>query len=629
MNNNFKEICWWSTPKETLLELLHVSQEKGLSDQQVIEHRKTFGANTLETIRPKSLQILILEGIREPMMLLLLTVAILSLIFGKITEALAMVLVIAAYVSVELINKFRTDRTMIKLKKLVSKTTNVMRNGKISSIKINDVVIGDILILSEGVRVSADARLLSSYSLIVDEATLTGESLSITKNANTLVDKNSPLPERINSIYSQTTVLSGEGTALVIAIGEKSEFGKIAQQVQQTQKEKTILQESMTKLAKILAIFALGTSVLIPAIGYLQGLSLQEMILTWLSLTFLMIPGQPPIIITMALALTAFRLAKKQVIVKRLHGVEIIGQVTSVISDKTGTMTESTMTLETYFIDAEKTKILPKDIQEKILLALPDYHSNPTDKAVFDALKYKKKIFNQIGFSGFSDNKPWRDMIYTKNKSILHVISGSPEIVIAQSTLSTNKKKIYSAVTEQQANQGKRVVAYGFIENNSPQLENLQNITFIALAVISDPVRHGIKEAIATLEKAGVTTFIVTGDHKVTAQAIASEIGFSGEVITGNEIDHMDDQKLIAKLKQSHIFARTDPLQKLRLVKLLQQEGEVVAVIGDGVNDAPALKAAQDGFSFFNNFCNRSCRAGHNGKTHTKNECFPWKNPNN
>ncbi len=595
MNDTSTKMPWWSVPKEKILALLQVVPQQGLSDAQVTESRKKFGSNTFIESKQKTVLALIVEGIKEPMMLLLLSIALLSLVFGKYVEALAMIGVVAAYIAIEFINKYRADNIMARLKNLSAPTTMVIRNGKPTKIKTSDVVVGDILVLFEGVFIPADARLLSSHGLIVNEASLTGESLPVEKNADAMVNQQTPLAERINTVFSGTTVLNGEGTAIAIGVGQKSEFGKIAHQVQETHKEETVLQESMTKLAKVLAIFALLASALIPAIGFLRGLGLQEMILTWLSLTFLMIPGQPPIIITMALALAAFVLAKKQVIVKRLRGVEIIGQVTSVVSDKTGTITESTMVLESFYTIDGEIKKLSERMQGKIMLALPDYYSDPTDKAVFEALEYKKKHFNQIGFTGFSDNKPWRDLLYQKNKTIIHAVAGSPEIIIEQSTLPTDKKNVLKGEAQKQAGLGKRVTAYAFLENNNKQLDDLNDLTFVALAVISDPVRPGVKEAIALLEKAYVRTFIVTGDHKATAQAIAAQVGISGEVITGDQFDTMDDKEFVSKLKQSSIFARMDPSQKLRLVRLLQQEDEIVAVIGDGVNDAPALKAAQVG----------------------------------
>ncbi len=592
------DMVWWHEPRERLLAQLTVDPKKGLADDQVAERRKKFGENVIVESKKKTFFALVIEGIKEPMMLLLLSIALLSLLFGELIEAIAMVFVVFAYITVEFINKYRTDRIMTRLQSIVTPTTNVIRNGKIEEIRTKDVVIGDILILSEGVIVPADARLLSSYGLLVDEASLTGESLPIEKNSYVQVAKDAPLADRVNCIFSGTTVLNGEGTAIVFAVGSASEFGKIAQQVQELKKERTVLQESMTRLAKVLAIFALIASALIPSIGFLRGLNFHTMVLTWLSLTFLMIPGQPPIIITMALALASFVLATKRVIVKRLRGIEVIGQVTAIISDKTGTITESVMKLETFYMsDGTVRSMLGQDVQEKIALAIPDYRSDPTDRAVFDALKDTEKKLKKIGFVGFSDKRPWRDLFYQKNEMLFHAIAGNPEFLIENSTLEPQTKQVLISEARQKASRGKRITAYGYIENKSPTLDNLANLHFVALAVISDPVRPGVKEAIAKLEKAGVNTFIVTGDHKETAKSIAADINIAGEVITGQQFNMMNDQEISANLERSHIFARMEPSQKVRLVKLLQSHDEIVAAVGDGVNDAPALKAAQVGIA--------------------------------
>ncbi|MCF7799803.1 cation-transporting P-type ATPase [Candidatus Babeliales bacterium] len=531
--------------------------------------------NNSNFYKPKKIFSLIFESIQEPMIILLLSIAAVAILFSKFILAFTMIFVVFAYIAVESINKFRTNRTMVKLKNLTTPTAKIIRNGKECEIKIENIIPDDIIVLSSGTIVPADAKLLNSFSLVVDESTLTGESLPVKKEIN-------------SKIFSGTTVLSGQGTALVTKIGEETEFGKISKEVQQTKKEKTLLQEAMLKLAKVLAFFAIVASLLIPVMGFLRGLDFQEMVLTWLSLTFLMIPGQPPIIITMALALGAFELAKKNVIVKRLRGIETIGQVTLVVSDKTGTITENIMQVEKFFLEdgSEQTE-LPDNIKNKIILAIPDYCSDPTDKAISKKLG-TIKILKQIDFKDFSDNKAYRDLVYQDQNKIIHAISAAPEIIISNSTLSSDQKKLLEDYVNKQALLGKRVVAYGYFEDQD-------QLQFLAIAVLTDPVRPGVKNAIKTLENAKIKTLIVTGDFAQTAKAVAKEINISGEVITGDQIENMSDTELIEKIKNTGVFARIKPTQKLRLVNLLQKRGEIVAVIGDGINDAPALKIAQVG----------------------------------
>lgn len=598
MNRQGNEALWWSLSPENIIARVHSNADNGLSLSQVVSNRAAFGVNTIAETIPKSLITLIIEGIKEPMMLLLSVVAVLSLIFGKLGEALAMMFVITAYISVELLNKYRTDRIMIRLKKLASPMTRVVRDGVFMQVPTQDVVAGDVLILSEGVLISADARLISAHGLSVDEASLTGESLPIEKHADAHVSATAPLAERSNCVFSGTTVMAGEGRAVVVAVGQATQIGKIAQQVQVTRKETTILQDSMTKLAKILAVYALLVSALIPAIGYLRGLGFEEMVLTWLSLTFLMIPGQPPIIITMALALAAFELAKKKVIVRRLRGVELMGQTTMVLSDKTGTITENSMTLETFVTsDGTSMHALPDQLDQEVALALPEYASDPTDRAVRAAVRTTRTRYAPIGLDSFAHNKPWRDIVYAHDTQWKHAIAGAPEAIIAATQLSSEQKNKLITIAQQQARLGKRIIAYAVTEHNQEHIPTLTHLTFIALAILHDPVRPGVQEAIATLKHAGVVTSIVSGDHASTVQAIATEVGIAGNVVTGMQMSTMTDQELAIAAEQSCIFARMDPSQKVRLVRALQQKGEVVAVIGDGVNDAPALKAAQVGIA--------------------------------
>ncbi len=589
---------WWSIPSDQLIETLKINLQEGLTKNQVQASRVHVGSNKLYTHKPTNIVTLVLEGVQEPMMLVLIAIAILSLMFGQLSKAVTMIFVVVAYILVECLNTYRTDRAMMKLKKLATPTATVLRDGKRLSVPTEDIVIGDILIITEGTLVPADARLLRAVGLIVNEASLTGESFPVHKKSDVVLDKDAPLADRINSIFAGTLVVSGESIAVVMAVGTTSEFGSIAQKIQQAQQEKTFLQIFMTKLAAVLAIFALILSALIPAIGFIRGLSLQDMVLTWLSLTFLMIPGQPPIIITMALALAAFELARKQIIVKRLRGVEILGQTTAIVSDKTGTMTEGTMKVATFILaDGSRVISLPVGIRDIIALAIPAYSNDPTDTAVRDALHiHQIPNLAPVAYKGFSDTQPWRDLAYEKNGTVVHVVTGPPELLLDASTLPIHTQQQLNSQVSKEAIAGKRIVAYALYEHANTR-ELLSNIQCVALAVLHDPVRQGVQEAVRKLAIAGITTYMVTGDHAATAQHIAKTVGIAGSVVSGDHIERMSDQELAQSLATSHVFARIDPSQKVRIVSQLQARGEVVAVIGDGINDALALKKADVGIA--------------------------------
>ncbi len=599
-SRDFATSAWWSESKDALIRALNVDVRTGLTESQVAENRGRFGSNEVEAIRPASAGRLILEGVRQPMMVLLLSIAGLSVLFGRFVEALAMVFVVVAYVAVEFVNKRRSDRTLTRLRELTAPSTRVLRDGAIQEIATLNVVVGDILVLSEGVRVPVDARLIESFGLTVNEAPLTGESVLQQKKADVVLSPETSVAERVNCVFSGTTVLSGEGTALVMAVGRTSELGKITTAVSGARRGNTVLQAAMGQLARTLAIIALIVSALIPLIGFLQGLSLQEMIITWLALTFLMIPGQPPIIITMALALASFELAGDNLVVKRLRGAETLGQITSLVTDKTGTLTENRMRVSGVILpDGREVapQDLPDDVRRVMSLAVPRYSNDPTDTAIAQFLSNGDALTGgrqPISFKGFTEDRPWRTMTYDEGNGSLLAISGGPELLISASRLPSQEEDKLKHALDSQAHMGKRVVAYA-LKNEAG--DTLDGSRLIALAVLEDPVRQGAGRALKELHNAGISTFIVTGDHPVTTSAVAGQVGLEGDSFSGSDMDGLSDAELARVLKTHRVFARVTPSQKLRLVDTLKAHGEVVAVIGDGMNDAPALMAADAGIA--------------------------------
>jgi len=589
-----KSISWQSLSIENILKNISIDLSVGLSAEQIQNNRKEFGENKISEIKPRTRFSIILETFQEPMMLLLLAIGILAFIFGKIGSAIAMVLEVIIYALLELINKFRTDRLMTHLKNLASPTVKVLRSGNVVEIPDHEVVVGDIILLFEGVSVCADALLIKGFGITAQEASLTGESLPVEKI--TFANMND-IAKHENIVFAGTTIVGGEGIAVVIAIGDQTEIGKIAHQVQLYTQEETILQKSMNQLAKILAIAAIVTSIIIPLIGILHGFEFEEMVLTWLALTFLMIPCQPPIIITMALSLAAFLLAKKHVIAKRLFGIEGIGQVSIIVSDKTGTITKSNLTFDGFCTVDGVQQQLSSQMQEKIRLALPDFCSHVMDVAVLQALQEQKKIKTPIKFLGFKSDHMFRDVVYQNNGQYLHMITGSPEKLLSSSQILPDQKKKIIEFIDQKAQAGCKLVAYASCISEDQNLIELKNLNFLAVASVKDPVRPGVKEAIEELMQASISTVIVTGDHQLTAQAVATDIGLKGDVVTGSEFDQLDDQAVFQRCKSSTIFARMTAMQKLRLVEILKKNGESVGVIGDGVNDAPAIRAANVGIA--------------------------------
>lgn len=586
---------WWSIPREALIRELDVNAQSGLGPDRVKDNRNRFGTNCIQPVEQAGIGTLILEGIKQPMMMLLLAVAGLSLLFGKTIEATVMLFVVVAYVGVEFINKYRNDRTMTRLRQLTAPTTRVVRDGHTQEIGTTDVVVGDIVVVSEGSRVSADARLLEASGLVVNEAPLTGESSQQPKHSGDDISEGAPLAERTNSVFAGTTVLAGEGKAIVAAVGMDSQFGRIAVDVSGVRHEQTVLQSAMGQLARRLASLAVVVSALIPLVGFLRGLGLQEMVVTWLSLTFLMVPGQPPVIITMALALASFDLARHRVIVKRLHGAETLGQVTAILTDKTGTITENRMSVREFVLpDGSRVPPvgLPADIRRRIALAIPRYSADPTDTAIRDALGGFEQLIageEPAEFKGFESNSSYRVLSYEHGDSTARAIAGKPDVLIEASVLSQPERDTMLRQLQDGTRDGLRVVAYAWKDGGDDTLDTARPV---ALAVLEDPVRPGVQDALARLDAAGIQTYIVTGDHPLTTRAVAERIGLRSEPVTGAELAATGDSELPELLRHKRVFARVDPSQKLRLTNALKSAGGIVTVIGDGINDAPALKAA-------------------------------------
>ena len=516
---------WWAIPGEQLAGFFGISPETGLDLDKISSMQAKYGVNLLQGQGPSSLARLLWQSIKSPMMILLLAIAGISLALRQVREAIVMVFVVAMYVSIELINKARSDRTMARLRALQMPTATVFRESRQQTIPVGELCVGDLLVVQTGTRIPADARLISSTGLLVNEGSLTGESAPQTKDATAIVPPEAPLAERPTAIFSGTTVLDGQGIGMVMAVGLKSELGRISALSASSVSTSTPLQKEMLDLARTLAFVAIGVSCLIPLIGWFRGYDLQQMLLTWLSLTFLMVPGQPPVIITMALALAAFELTQKQVIVRRLQGAETLGSVNTIVSDKTGTMTENVMAfdrlilgnghmLATNQVDTSQMPIW-LDFFAKALPAIPKSTNNPIDLAVLSMARelrissqYAGRIIHQVGFA---TGKFYRSLTYEQANENQLFLAGSPEFIIGQCAQTMvggqqsdwdeeGRNRVLSAV-QRLASEGKRITAYAF--RTLPVASDLPDeLIFVGCAVFADPIRPEVKVAIAQMATA-------------------------------------------------------------------------------------------------------------------------------
>lgn len=610
---------WHAASLEATVELLNSNTSGGLSEIEARSRLAQVGPNTLMEEKKESFGKEFLEELTEPMVLMLLVTGVLYTIWGELADAITIFVIILTLNTVEVVNEVRSKKAIASLRKLAEPATTVQRSGRIMEIPVEQVVPGDLVLLQAGRRVPADARVLESFGLSVDESALTGESLPVDKQAGLVLDSKTPLAERCNLVFSSTLVTRGKGSALVVSTGMNTEIGRIAGMARQVKEPQTPLQQIMSELSKVLIWFALGFSVVVPMVGILLAHQPpKQMLLTGLSLAFATIPEELPIIITMVLSLGAFRLSKKHAIAKQLNAVESLGSVTVIATDKTGTLTENRMEVARFEPADQKMRLLEIGVlcNDAVNNGI-EFTGDPLDAAIQraaqtagldeKALRRANEVLNEFTF----DNTRKRtSTVYRKNGRLWAAVKGAPETILAQCTQLTEgqiriplaasaRQAILEQVT-QMASEGLRVIAiaeHSLPKGDLPLDEVESDLTFIGLVGLADPPRVEARGAITLCQRAGIRTIMITGDHPLTAKSIARQVGLNGktDVMTGLELDQLSDDQLQEAVSHVSIYARTTPEHKLRIVQSLQKLGERVAVTGDGINDAPALAAADIG----------------------------------
>jgi Ca2+-transporting ATPase len=621
---------WHSQELNEVIQSSGVNPEKGLTDREAAQRLEKYGANRLVVEHEIRFLAILREEITEPMILLLLVVGVLYSVLGTLTDALTIIVIIIVLVLVEVWNEYRAKRSIASLRKLAPPTTLVLRNGKALEVQTTFLVPGDVVLLKTGQRVPADARLLETFGLEVNESSLTGEAFPVAKDAAAVLPTETRLPEQKNMLFAGTIVTRGQAKALITATGADTELGRVAGIARAAREPRTPLQLYMKQLSKSLVWIAVFFSVLVPVLGFVRGLPLEQMILTGLALAFAVIPEELPIIITMVLGVGAYSLSKKSALVKRLRAAETLGSVTVIATDKTGTITESKMKAEHLYFDgkivpAQEFKENEKEALKTALLsseALRDLAgnealSNPMAQAILERLRQDAVDVQQLTESwvlkdelSFDDKRKLASYVYQHGNSMVILSSGAPENVLANSTkllLKGEETELTDAARNEAANtmvemaqSGERLLAFAYRRlphETEPERENIErDLVFVGVVGFIDPPRKEVKGAIGTCQEAGIKVVMVTGDHPETARTIAAQVGInSSRVLTGNEIAKMSDEEVKQALKDTFVFARVTPEDKLRLVRLIRENGEIVAVTGDGINDAPALKEAHIG----------------------------------
>ncbi|MGB7723800.1 MAG: HAD-IC family P-type ATPase, partial [Bryobacteraceae bacterium] len=547
-------------PADAISARLGVDPASGLNDEVAHNRFLVFGPNRLSRQKQQTVWDIFLEEIREPMIVLLLITGVLYGIWGEFEDTLTIFFVILALVSAEVLNERRAKQAIGALIKLSEPTSPVIRGGQHREIPAEQIVAGDVIVIEAGRRIPADARLTEAYGLAVDESALTGESVAVEKTSDLVLPETTPLSERRNLVFAGTTAVRGRGAAVVVAIGMNTEVGRVARLAREAEAPRTPLQKAMKELSQSLAWLAIGFSVLIPLLGWEFGRQpLRQMILTGLALAFSVIPEELPIIITMVLALGGYRLSKRHAIVKRLQAVETLGAVTVIATDKTGTLTENR--IEVSRVDPEKLRCKILEIGVFCNDAFGTGQGDPLETALLRSAGEEGIDVAALRRSGhllhdftFDNARKRMSVVYERDGESWVAVKGAPEAVLplcrsrwdaaGSRQLSEADRQTALATAAQMANEGLRVVALaekGVQGSALSQDKAESDLTFAGLVAFSDPPRPDVPQAIAACRTAGIRPLMITGDHPLTAKAIAAQIGLDGErrLLTGADLDAM------------------------------------------------------------------------------------------
>ncbi|MBU5688736.1 MAG: calcium-transporting P-type ATPase, PMR1-type [Candidatus Aenigmarchaeota archaeon] len=632
------------------------SSYNGLNSEEAERRLKIYGPNELKQEKKRSWINIFLNQFKNFLIIILLIATVISFLIGEVIDAIIILIIVFLCAFLGFIQEYRSEKAVEALKKLTSPEAKVIRGGEEIKIYAKDIVPGDIIVLETGDKVPADARIIEEINLQVDESMLTGESHPVKKVTFTLENIGLALADRKNMVYAGTIVVSGRAKAIVVSTGMKTEFGKIASMLQTVDIEQTPLEEKLDIVGKNLGIISLVICFFAFLLGIYRGYNVLEMLIWSVSLAVAAVPEALPAVVTGALAIGTERMAKKNAIIRRLPAVETLGCTTVICSDKTGTLTKNEMTVRRIytgktihvtgygyeikgkFFEKNKEIDVSKDKQIKLLLEIgalcndaiisnKKIIGDPTEGALVvlaekAGINHKelREKYPRVGEIQFDMDRKRMTTIHYIDRKYYAYVKGAPEILLTLSKkvmikgkvvdLKEKYKKQILKQVEGMSRDALRVLGFAYREipeklatKEELEQEKIENdLVFVGLAGMIDPPRPEAKEAIKICRQAGIKVIIATGDHLLTTVAIAKEIGLVDKkdknfAITGEELEKLSDQELIEKLEKIKIFARVSPHHKLRIVEALKDRGEIVAMTGDGINDAPALKAANIGIA--------------------------------
>lgn len=582
----------------------------GLSSAEAKKLQDRYGKNELAPQKKESFIKKIFHIICEPMFLLLIVAAVIYFILGEPRDGAIMLIFVIGIISIDVIQEWKTDKTLNALKDLSAPHVTVIRDGKETVIASSDLVPGDLMMIYEGVKIPADGTVIKCSAICVDESSLTGEAEGVWK-----ITKENAEPTndywRKDYCYAGTLVTQGTATVLVDKIGATTEYGKIGANVASAPNEDTPLQKQTGSLVKVCAGIAAVLFALVGVVTYFNipdhvfGDRIIESILSGITLAMAMIPEEFPVILTVFLSMGAWRLAKKQSLVRKLPSVETLGAVSVLCVDKTGTITMNQMTVQNIWALNDDTHSLIEtmglgcetdayDPMEKAMLSYCDNHGISKEHLFGGELITKYAFTNELKMMGH---------VWRRNGEIIIAAKGSSERILTVCNMSDKDKELTEQKITEMSKEGLRVIAVATMKpqtvNDIPEKITDCSLTLLGLIGLADPPRESVKSDIAVCNKAGIRVVMITGDNGITASTIAKKIGMpnSDHIITGDMLNEMSDEELCEKVKDVSIFSRVVPEHKMRIVKAFKENGEIVAMTGDGVNDAPALKYADIGIA--------------------------------
>lgn len=625
------------------------STPAGLSQVEAARRLAHYGPNELQRGRRVSPWLLLLQQFKNVLIIILLIATALSASLGHTVEAVAITIIVLFAVLLGFIQEYRAERAIEALRQMAAPTATALRDGREVEVPARDLVPGDVIHLEAGDKVPADVRLVEAVNLQIEEAALTGESVPVEKHTDALDNPDLALGDRRNLGYAGTTATYGRGTALVVATGMDTEFGKIAQMLETVETSRTPLQENLDKVGRILAIAALIVVAVIVGIGLWRGQPLIEMVVFGIALAVAVVPEALPAVVTISLAIGVQRMVKRNALVRRLPAVETLGSTTVICSDKTGTLTKDEMTAREIFLAGQTIQISgagyepegqflhdgrpiqPSEPLKRLLQAAAlasdarlvreetegrwHLQGDPTEGALVVAaakaglnkteLNARWPRVNEIPFSSEAKRMT---TLHKGPQGVVAYAKGAPEVILGSCTrqltdqgeqpLDEAGREAIQAAARQMAGRALRVLAAAGKEG-ATLADAERDMTFLGLVGMIDPPRPEAKAGIQTCEQAGIKTVMITGDHPVTAQAVARELGLlkTGRVITGAELEALPQEDFEKDVEAIEVYARVSPAHKLRVVTALQKKKHIVAMTGDGVNDAPALKKADIGIA--------------------------------